>query len=139
MKSNYELPTQDEVLAKLTPEEHIQYLDYCNFDEIGKRQAIWAYAKGNMPIPIELLPILVEILNKGILRKHYQRTKNRTIFLEVFHKIQEQTPQLSVEDACYSIGQKYSQSPDSIRRIYNAGKYSELKKRLTKGVKNQKN
>jgi hypothetical protein len=138
-KKDYELPTKEDVLVKLSQEEYLQYTDYCNLDEIGKRQAIWSYAKSKEPIPIELLPILAEILNKGLLKKHYRRSIDKTIFLEVFHLINGHSPKMNVEDACYIIGQKYNQTAESIKRVYNSSKFSALRKTMTASAKNQKN
>lgn len=109
--------------------ELYEYYKTRNPIELGIK--VWDLMVTNTPIPKELQPFVAQAIS--ILATGYERAyRDDQIVLDMAFKVFEEG--MTIENAAAEIAPKYNMEPDSIGRIYRAGKYSKDKTYLKKKI-----
>jgi hypothetical protein len=113
----------------LTDDETILHQGFLN-DEHTARYAIWRYVEKDIPIPNELKPILLKILQTNYKGKSSADTAAHwtIIAMEIAFLIAEKD--VNQEEAIEEIAAKYGEDFSTVERRYRDGKFSSLKKSI---------
>ena len=137
-KSKKKKPIFQHKPLQLTADEKQQHEQYLNADELTRRQAIWRYVEEDLPIPNELKPILLALLESDFTGKpkltndQFWRILVKEIeFLKKGIQIDDiPKPTLSQNEAIEATANKYGIEFETLERRYKDGKYRKLKEAI---------
>lgn len=117
----------------LSNNEHLQMLDFRQDDGADARYAIWAYVEEDIPIPNELKPILLELLQQNYKGKSKAVTAaNWTIRIrEVAFAIRQFS--LTQEKAIEKVAAEHNLHFETLERNYKDTKYKRIKDPILSG------
>ena len=117
----------------LSDEEHLHLLDFRQDDGTLARYAIWAYVEEDIPIPNELKPILLEILQQDYKGKSKAVTAANWVIRvkEVAFAIRDLG--LTQERAIDKIAAEHNLNFETLERNYKDSKYKHIKDPILSG------
>ncbi|SMR77649.1 hypothetical protein [Marinobacterium sediminicola] len=118
-------PWNDKPLV-LTTNEQILHNDFAQ-NPLSARHAIWAYVEQDIPIPNELKPILLEVLQEPFKGKSTAITKRYWTLLiqEVIFMVAEEG--INQTDAIERVAERHGVKVDTLTRRYNDGNFRNLR------------
>lgn len=115
----------------LTPNEAIIHNDFAK-SPLTARQAIWAYVEEDIPIPNELKPILLNILQEpfkgkptAVNRRYWTLLVTEVIFMATEEGITQ-------TEAIERVAVLYDEKVDTLTRRYNDGSFRSLRSNMLK-------